>query len=306
MPMFSVIVPVYNKAESLEVSLSTLYSQTYRDFEVIAVDDGSSDGSVSILEQEAQQGKLRLLHRDPPGPGGYAARNHGARHASAEWLLFFDADDVLFKQHLQTFHDAIEQHPDIEFFVNGYEKLEGNSRRQRTCELSEGRVSRSQALGAFGKNDFIHMNGVCIKASLFERLGGFPEGRFRRGGDVYFWLKLLCTVEWLHYSKEVTSLWVMDHRGVTRNHDNLVGTHPTLELFLKERFSLTELDVKRLKIAVNRKSLAWAIEKKSAGKSIRDDIVNLFYDVMRPRQWCYTLCLLFPLSLFSFTRALLR
>lgn len=85
---FSVIVPVHNKASTLLDSLSCLYNQTFKNFEIIVVDDASTDGSLQILLQEERKGKLRLFQRDKPGPGGYAARNYGAQQATAEWLVF--------------------------------------------------------------------------------------------------------------------------------------------------------------------------------------------------------------------------
>lgn len=86
---FSVIVPVHNKASTLLDSLSCLYNQTFKNFEIIVVDDASTDGSLQILLQEERKGKLRLFQRDKPGPGGYAARNYGAQQATSDWLAFF-------------------------------------------------------------------------------------------------------------------------------------------------------------------------------------------------------------------------
>ncbi len=71
---FSVVIPVHNKVEYLEKSLACVYGQSFQDFEVIAVDDHSSDGSLEILQQHERAGRLTLFQRSEPGPGGYAAR----------------------------------------------------------------------------------------------------------------------------------------------------------------------------------------------------------------------------------------
>src|SRR5690554_7926969 len=93
-PFFSVILPVYNKKPFLDKAIQSLQSQKYKNFEIIAIDDGSTDGSLEALQQYSKDGVIFLYSRGVPGPGGYAARNYGASYAKGEWLVFFDADDI--------------------------------------------------------------------------------------------------------------------------------------------------------------------------------------------------------------------
>lgn len=294
MHLFSVIVPVHNKVSTLLESLACLYEQTFKNFEIIAVDDASTDGSLELLKEEERKGRLRLYQRDQPGPGGYAARNYGAQQAATKWLVFFDADDLLLHDHLARFDNAISQNPSIELFVNGYQKMQGNSLIPPRGFLKSGVLSRQEALAAFSRSDFIHMNGVCIERNRFLALGGFPVGRYQRAGDVYFWLKALCSLKMVHYDPKVTSMWLLHNSGVVSNKRNVVHVHPCFDLKRECEVSLSWREKRYLRAAINRKILAWAVEKKSVGRSIKADINALMPLNMRPRQWLTLASLIIP------------
>lgn len=90
----SIIVPVYNICNYLSSSLQSILNQTYQDIEVIAVDDGSTDGSYMFLQQLREQNKrLRVIHQD--NQGVTAARLTGVKNASGEWIGFVDGDDII-------------------------------------------------------------------------------------------------------------------------------------------------------------------------------------------------------------------
>mgnify|MGYP000177568659 CR=1 FL=1 len=92
--MISVIVPVYNSAPYLEDCLNSICSQTYRDLEILAVDDGSTDESLSILKQLAAQDP-RIIVLEKNNGGASSARNFGLVHASGEYVTFVDSDDTV-------------------------------------------------------------------------------------------------------------------------------------------------------------------------------------------------------------------
>lgn len=299
MPVFSVVVPVYNKVETLSSSLTCLYRQTCRDFEIIAVDDGSTDGSLELLQSAEARGLLRLLRRNEPGPGGYAARNHGAEHAQGEWLVFFDADDLVLFDHLSRFANAIHAHPELDLFINAYQKIDRDQRLPQVALPAEGVMSRREALSAFARCDFIHMNGACMRRNRFLSLGGFPAGRYRRGGDVYFWLKALCELDAIHYDPAVTSLWQLEHSGVTRDLRNLRELHPAVDLLAEYSYRLPWRERHQLHAAVNRKLLSWAVEKKRHGQSVLADLEALCWDGINVRSCYHLISLMLPDKLFT-------
>ncbi|CAM4197093.1 glycosyltransferase family A protein [Vreelandella rituensis] len=294
MAFFSVVMPVYNKVATLSDSLECLYRQTFRDFEVIAVDDGSTDGSLEVLREYEQAGLLKLFQRSPPEPEGYAARNFGAEQSTAEWLVFFGADGILLFDHLSCFADAISHHPDLELFINAYQKMQGQRRLPRIEGVPVNRLNRFEALSAFARFDFIHMNSACIRRERFLSLGGFPAGCYRRGGDVYFWLKALCELEAIHYNATITSLYLLEHSDVTRDKHNLIDLHPGIDLLEDYDAKLARDERRQLRLAINRKVLSWAVEKKQLGQSVRLDLEALKLGEMNMRLWLHAISLLVP------------
>lgn len=104
MPLFSVIIPTYNRLPLLEKTLASVAGQTFRDYEIIVVDDGSRDGTLDFLETVAE--RVKVLTQPNRGPG--AARNLGAKHAQGEYLAFLDSDDLWFSWTLETYSEAIK------------------------------------------------------------------------------------------------------------------------------------------------------------------------------------------------------
>lgn len=106
-PLISIIIPVYNAASCIGRCIESLLAQSMTDFEIIAVDDGSQDRSLAILEKYAKcDGRIRVLS---PGHGGVsAARNHGIDAASGRWLTFVDADDYVGPDYLSDLYDDSE------------------------------------------------------------------------------------------------------------------------------------------------------------------------------------------------------
>ena len=111
--MISVVIPLYNKETSIAQSLNSVLSQSYDDFEVVLVDDGSTDGSVAVVES-INDSRIHLIRQENGGPS--KARNTGVKYAKGEWILFLDADDELLPGALDTFHKLSEAHPGIEMF----------------------------------------------------------------------------------------------------------------------------------------------------------------------------------------------
>lgn len=109
MPAISVIVPVYNVEAYVEKCLRSVLGQTFRDFEIVAVDDGSRDKSGEICQRLAREdGRIRVVHQENQGLGG--ARNTGIREAKGQWLLFPDSDDWLEPEALERAYNAAQKH----------------------------------------------------------------------------------------------------------------------------------------------------------------------------------------------------
>jgi GT2 family glycosyltransferase len=105
-PLFSVIVPAYNRSQLLREALASVMAQTFHDFELIVVDDGSTDDTSETVRRFG--GPVRFLQQANLGPG--AARNFGADHAAGRYLAFLDSDDLWFPWTLDAYARVIAQH----------------------------------------------------------------------------------------------------------------------------------------------------------------------------------------------------
>lgn len=141
-PLISVIIPVYNVAPYLRRCVDSLLVQTFRNFELILVDDGSSDGSGDICEEysklSVENNNLRGENRNDsvaievnvihqPNAGVSTARNRGIEAAEGHFISFVDADDWVEPTFLQAFADEVEKHPNVDCVLQGFVDHEGKS-----------------------------------------------------------------------------------------------------------------------------------------------------------------------------------
>ena len=114
-PRVSIVIPLYDKADVLMETLTCVQSQTVRDFEVIVIDDGSTDGGGALVEAVADP-RFRLLRQENLGVS--AARNRGILESQTQWVAFLDADDIWLSTHLADLLSAVEDPEVIGAFNN--------------------------------------------------------------------------------------------------------------------------------------------------------------------------------------------
>lgn len=120
--MISVIIPLYNKEQTIERSLRSVLSQDYDDFEVIVVNDGSTDGSAEIVKSIPD---FRIVFVEQENGGPSKARNTGVKCSKGDWIVFLDADDELKVGSLNYFCCLIEEEKDCDFFLCGFDYIIG-------------------------------------------------------------------------------------------------------------------------------------------------------------------------------------
>jgi len=175
----SVIVPLYNKALSVERALRSVAAQSLAVHELIVIDDGSTDGSGAVVERLCSP--LTVIRQGNKGPS--AARNRGARAASGDWLLFLDADDELTVQSLAGHAALMKLYPDAPLTLLSFNK-DGAGNRQLHHEDLIARLggeidsesSDREVNGfrfRFAQN--VAAGAFCIARELFEAIGGYDE-----------------------------------------------------------------------------------------------------------------------------------
>jgi GalNAc5-diNAcBac-PP-undecaprenol beta-1,3-glucosyltransferase len=116
MPFFSVIIPTYNRANMLAATLQTVVNQDFTDFEILVIDDGSTDNTPEMMQTLfANNTKVRYLPKKNEERS--IARNYGLQHAKGKFAVFFDSDDFMHPDNLRTLYEGIEKNPTTNFFA---------------------------------------------------------------------------------------------------------------------------------------------------------------------------------------------
>lgn len=198
-PIVSVVMPLYNKRTSITRAIDSVLAQTLIDFEIIIVNDGSSDDSLDVAKN-VDDCRIRYIDQRNQGPG--AARNNGASVARAPLLAFLDCDDEWRPTFLSKAVEALESHPGCGAYVCGYDS--GHFRKERPNKIAmlkteAGPYSMDGSLSGHDIKSYVdsmHSSCTVVRKNIFNRFSGFYSSeRCRYGEDSYLWLQIL-----LHYS----------------------------------------------------------------------------------------------------------
>lgn len=206
---FSVVIPLYNKERYVRDTLQSVLSQSYPFFEVIVVDDGSSDGSVEIVKSMNDDDRLRLIEQANTGVS--VARNRGVQESKEKYVAFLDADDKWHPDFLQKMAQLISEYPDAGLYAARYAEV-----RNQTLFPFDLRMGQDFQRGyidyfALYAKTFmspVWTSAVAIPKDVFVRSGGFPCG-IRAGEDIMLWIKI-ASCEKVAYLNEVLAYYNND------------------------------------------------------------------------------------------------
>ena len=199
----SVVIPLHNKAAYIKRALDSVLAQTHQDFEVIVVDDGSTDGS-EITVERCTDARVRMVRQENAGVS--AARNRGIAEAHADLIAFLDADDEWLPTHLDTVMRMRQRYPECGAYATAERIVETGSRsRTRTFPTIpaspwEG-IIPSFFRTVLIDGDPVNSSSVAIPKRVLDRIGAFPVG-VRRGEDTYMWSRIALRYP-IAYSRQV-------------------------------------------------------------------------------------------------------
>ena len=194
LPLVSVIIPVRNGRSYIEEAIASILIQSFQNFEIVVINDGSTDGDYETLC--TIDSRIRVLHL--PGNGVSTARNHGMHAARGELIAFLDADDVWFPGKLAAQVRYLNTHPEVGVVFGGFLKWEAGTEGvippandlMSDCEaLTQPETSRSGWLySRLLLGLLVGMNTAVVRRSVVHSIGGFNVS-MRQGEDYDFWLK---------------------------------------------------------------------------------------------------------------------
>ncbi|MCM1457359.1 MAG: glycosyltransferase family 2 protein [Lachnoclostridium sp.] len=190
--MISVVMPLYNKAEQVEASLRSVLAQSYKDYEIVVVDDGSIDGSTELVEN-LEIDNLRLIRQNNAGVS--AARNRGIEEARGEFVAFLDADDLWKPDYLAVQFEMTQKYPDCDVFATDYEFKDSVGKVSPTVlnklGINQSGIFENYFEVASCSNPPLWTSAVMTCRSALLAIGGFPLG-IRSGEDLLTWARLAC------------------------------------------------------------------------------------------------------------------
>ena len=200
-PRFSVTVPAYNAELTLAETIASVQAQTFANWELVIVDDGSTDGTLSLAERLASEDpRIRVVSQENHGPGG--AYNTGVREARTDLLVMLSADDLLLPEHLASLAAFVDANPDAAVFTCGGWYEYENGRREGAAPERLWADPRGCTLEELLQACFYGV-GAVYRRAVFDAAGGFREDLYSE--DYLFWLLALASgFEHRHLAEELS------------------------------------------------------------------------------------------------------
>jgi len=196
MVRFSVIIPCFNVEQFIAFTLESIDTQTLHPYEIIVVDDGSTDGGLDIIKNSPVSVRILQTSRQ----GGAGARNVGIREATGDWLAFLDADDMWYPNHLASAAKFIERYDPVGY-INHYDHMTMDNEivirpntREDSVVIGSG---LDEYLNHFRKyRHFVGMSACMVNRDRALAVGGLDEDQVRRH-DIEFWFRVIDGQRWI-------------------------------------------------------------------------------------------------------------
>jgi glycosyltransferase involved in cell wall biosynthesis len=215
MPRVSVIIPAYNHAEFIGAAIDSVLAQTYRDFEIIVVNDGSPDDTEQVLQNYIENGQIRYFRQENQGVA--EARNRGALLAVGEYLAFLDDDDRWPADKLEWQVTVMEAASTV--VVGGAHDGDRHSYRNGLAGVGDYQALPTQVF--FTSNPFGSPGQTLIRRAAFDAVGGFDSDIWGVD-DLDIWIRLSCMGEVRKYSR--LALFYRVHAS-NASHDHVRMSH---------------------------------------------------------------------------------
>ncbi|GAL67511.1 glycosyltransferase family 2 protein [Jejuia pallidilutea] len=187
--MISVVIPLYNKEHTITRTLGTVLNQTYKDFEVVIINDGSTDNGVSVIQNFSTDSRIKIINQSNQGVS--VARNEGVRNATYEYVAFLDGDDEWLPNYLSKMYEAIQKFPNAGLFCCAGKVRSGGKDYLRQADKYKNSIVEID----FFENPhvFVHTSATVVKKSEFSKTQGFPVGMKRNQDFALFFALALHT-----------------------------------------------------------------------------------------------------------------
>lgn len=196
--MFSVIMPVYNGERFVSAAIDSVLAQSFQDWELVIVNDGSKDNTLDVLKKYEDNPKIKIITQ--PNGGVSAARNTAMANAVYDYYAFLDCDDLWLPDHLETLYNMIEKYPDAGTyatlaqirFADGTTDSNIAYFENTPCKMDDGIVYIKDFFEEYDRDKLAKTHFpscACVSAESVKRTGGFRKG-CKIGEDLAFFLTI--------------------------------------------------------------------------------------------------------------------
>lgn len=286
----SVIVPVYNVKLYLSRCVDSILNQTFKEFELILVDDGSTDGSELICDHYSNiDNRVKVIHKKNGGLSD--ARNKGIDYAEGDWYTFIDSDDWVDKKYLETIYFNAMIH-NVDISAVNLCRVYDNDKMDSYILTDEGIHTGIDALKYLYIKNPTYTNSACgklYKASLFSDLR-FPKGKLYE--DAFTTYKLIYKSKFVYFSNECMYFYFQRTGSITKTFT--INRTNEYEVYIERRNFFEEKNMKELYIQNEKarlsaiKSLTKNMCKNHVEKSVRDYWFDIFKDDIKNNISQYT------------------
>lgn len=213
--LVSVVIPAYNAAQYLPETIESVLAQTFHNFELLIIDNGSTDNTAEVAYQYSQQDQRIKLFSDGNPCGVSAARNKGIQLAVGKVIAFIDADDQWLPNKLTSHIEHLNQDTNLGVSFGRVEFLSPDGKPTR--QFSNSRLSDIQPQHFLYENPTITVSNLVVRREIFEQVGGFEES-MRYSEDMDFLLRVACSNRWkIEGLNEVLTRYRTSPKGLSSN-----------------------------------------------------------------------------------------
>lgn len=296
--MISVVIPLYNKEQSIVSTLQSILKQTYQDFEIIIVDDGSTDCSVEEVEKVTDS-RIHLIRQNNTGVS--AARNRGIEEAKGEFIAFLDADDEWTPCYLEKQYELTQKYPKCSVFACNYEFIDRQKKVSSTIIRKlpfggEDGILSNYFEVASCSHPPLWTSAVMVKKNVIQSVGGFPIG-IKSGEDLLTWARLAVNEE-IAYSKMPYVIFNIEGYSVNEKPKRIPAEQDIVGLELKALLKAHPSKGLRLYNALWHKMRSSIyLRLKMRKKSIWEALISIKYNPLNYKLYIYILLNLFPVKM---------
>lgn len=206
--MISVVIPLYNKEKQIINTLQSVFRQTYQDFEIVVINDGSTDNSVAEVER-IQDPRIRLINQQNAGVS--VARNRGIQESKGEYIALLDGDDEWMPDYLKTQIELAQKYPECDVYAVNYcfRDMIGQTIPTKINQLpfidADGILANYFEVASCSHPPICSIS-IMVRKGVFESVGGFPIG-IKSGEDLLTWARLACKYK-IAYSTKPLAFFV--------------------------------------------------------------------------------------------------